>query len=183
MIAMQNFLKTHRSEGSVSIIDDISRLARGLEAHLQLRTAITKAGGKRKSPSIEFGEDSDSILFDNLLASVSQHQRQKNGEQTRNRMRARAKGGYWVFHAPIDYRYGKVAGHGKLLVREEPLASLIAEAMERYASGRLETFVEVKRFLESHTAYLRNSNNEVHPERINEMFDRPVYAGYITHKE
>ena len=41
--------------------------------------------------SIEFGEDSDSILVENLLASVSQHQRQKNGEQTKNRMKARVQ--------------------------------------------------------------------------------------------
>jgi hypothetical protein len=47
-----------------------------------------------KSPTIEFGEDSDSILVENLLASVSQHQRQKNSEQTVNRMRARTMNGY-----------------------------------------------------------------------------------------
>jgi len=56
-----------------------------------------------ESPSIEFGEDSDSILVEHLLASVSQHQRQKNGEQTRNRMRARLQGGYWVLNAPMGY--------------------------------------------------------------------------------
>ena len=50
---------------------------------------IANAGGFLESPSIEFGEDPDSILVENLLASVSQHQRQKNGEQTKNRMRSR----------------------------------------------------------------------------------------------
>ena len=149
MIAMLDFLKKNKRDGTVVIIDDISRLARGLEAHLQLRTAIGNAGGKLESPSIEFGEDSDSILVENLLASVSQHQRQKNGEQTKNRMRARAMNGYWVFHAPIGYRYERVAEHGKLLVRDEPYASIIAEALEGYASGRFATLTEVRRFLEA----------------------------------
>jgi DNA invertase Pin-like site-specific DNA recombinase len=101
MQAMLGYLKKYRTAQPVVIIDDISRLARGLEAHIKLRTAISAAGGKLESPSIEFGEDSDSQLVENLLASVSQHQRQKNGEQTKNRMRARAMNGYWVFPAPV----------------------------------------------------------------------------------
>jgi DNA invertase Pin-like site-specific DNA recombinase len=111
MQAMLAYLRKHSRNGRepiVVIIDDISRLARGIEAHLKLRASIGAAGGVLKSPTIEFGEDSDSILVENLLASVSQHQRQKNGEQTVNRMRARTMNGYWCFAAPIGYRYKRV---------------------------------------------------------------------------
>jgi len=90
MNEMLSFLKKQHQKPTIVIIDDISRLARGLEQHLQLRTMLGNVGGKLESPSIEFGEDSDSILVENLLASVSQHQRQKNAEQTVNRMRSRA---------------------------------------------------------------------------------------------
>lgn len=183
MIAMLKLLKKHRLQGLVVIIDDISRFARDVRGHWELRDLLRAAGGKLESPSIEFGEDSDSILVENLLASVSQHQRQKNAEQTTNRMRARAMGGYWVTKAPIGYRLERVAGHGKLLVRDEPLATIIADALDGYASGRLQTITEVKRFLESQPAYPRNSNNEVHIGRVEEMFDRSVYAGHITHKD
>lgn len=84
-------------------------------------------------------------------------------------------GGY----PPIGYRYEKVAGHGKLLVRNEPLASIIAEALEGYASGRFETATEVALFLETQPAYPRDGNGEVHVGRIDEIFGRAVYAGYI----
>ena len=181
MKAMLASLRKRR--GCVVIIDDISRFARDIRGHWDLRDLLREAGGKLESPSIEFGEDSDSILVENLLASVSQHQRQKNAEQTKNRMRARAMNGYWVTRAPIGYRYERVAGHGKMLVRDEPLASIVAEALEGYASGRFETPSEVKRFLEAQPAYPRNSNNEVHVERVNEMFSRPAYAGYITYED
>ncbi len=67
---MLTFLKRQKNEQHVVVIDDISRLARGLETHLQLRLAISDAGGKLESPSIEFGDDSDSLLVENLLASV-----------------------------------------------------------------------------------------------------------------
>ena len=105
MLDMLQYLRKNRKTGTVVIIDDISRLARGLEAHLQLRASLAKAGGKLESPTIEFGEDSDSLLVENLLASVAQHQREKNGEQTKNRMRARMQNGYWVFGAPLGYKF------------------------------------------------------------------------------
>ena len=181
MQAMLSFIRKHRGkEDVIVIIDDISRLARGIEAHLQLRTAIGEAGGTLKSPTIEFGEDSDSILVENLLASVSQHQRQKNGEQTINRMRARTMNGYWCFQAPIGYRYSRASSHGNLLVRDEPHASIIQEALEGFASGRFETQVEVKRFLESEPGYPKDAvTGLVHNQRVYDLLTRPIYAGYL----
>lgn len=181
MMEMLQFLRKHRKTGTVVIIDDISRLARGLEAHLQLRASLAKAGGKLESPSIEFGEDSDSLLVENMLASVAQHQREKNGEQTKNRMRARMQNGYCVFNAPLGYRFETQSGHGKILVRNEPVASIIADVIERYASGRLQTQTEVKRFLEAHPDFPKGRKSTVHQTRVQELLTRPIYAGYLTH--
>jgi len=180
MQAMLTFLRSHKREEHFVIIDDISRLARGLEAHLQLRTSIDVAGGTLVSPSIEFGEDSDSILVENLLASVSQHQRQKNAEQTKNRMYARVMNGYWGFSPVIGYRYDVVSGHtGRMLVRDEPVASVVKEALEGYASGRFETQGEVKRFLDSSVHFPKDKNGEVHPQMVTNLLNRVLYAGYI----
>lgn len=182
MADMLAFLRRQRKDPHVVIIDDISRLARGLEAHLKLRADINGAGGILESPSIEFGEDSDSILVENLLASVSQHQRQKNGEQTRNRMRARLQNGYWPFQAPIGYRFESKSGHGKVLVRDEPIASILQEALEGYACGRFQTQVEVKRFLERQPLFPKDLNGcEVRNQRVYEMLTRVLYAGYVEH--
>jgi len=183
MQAMLAFLRGNRRDPHVVIIDDISRLARGLEAHLQLRAAINKAGGILESPSIEFGEDSDSQLVENLLASVSQHQRQKNGEQTRNRMRGRLLNGYWVFPAPIGYKYERVSDHGKLLVRDEPFANIVQQALEKFASGQLTSKAEVARFLAAHPPFPTDRRGEVPIERISEMFSRVSYAGHIEMPE
>jgi len=180
MQALLTYVRRRRSEQIVVIIDDISRLARGLEAHLKLRADISGAGGRLESPSIEFGEDSDSILVENMLASVSQHQRQKNREQTINRMRARTQNGYWVFQAPVGYRYERHSGHGKILVRDEPNASILQEALEGYAIGRFQTQVEVKRFLERQPSFPKClPNGEIRNQRVHDLLTRPVYAGYI----
>lgn len=178
---MLGFLQEHRGkEPIVVIIDDISRLARGIEAHLQLRAAIGEAGGILRSPTIEFGEDSDSILVENMLASVSQHQRQKNAEQTINRMRARIMNGYYCFPVPIGYRYERVSGHGNMLVRDEPHASILQEALQGFATGRFQTQAEVRRFLEAQPDYPCDlPNGEIRNQRITDILTRPVYAGYV----
>ncbi|MBV1928642.1 MAG: recombinase family protein [Gammaproteobacteria bacterium] len=177
---MLSYLKQHKKKQEhIVIIDDISRLARDLEAHIQLRTSIGDAGGKLESPSIEFGEDSDSKLVENLLASVSQHHRQKNAEQVKHRMRARVLNGYWVFSPPIGYRYERVSGHGKLLVRDEPTASIVEQALSGFASGRFETVTEVKRFLENFPEYPHYKDGEVHFQRAKDLLCRVLYTGHM----
>ena len=179
MAAMLGYLRKRRTSNIVVIIDDISRLARGLAAHLELRASISRAGGVLESPSIEFGEDADSILVENLLASVSQHQRQKNGEQTKNRMRARVMNGYWVFQAPAGYTYARVTGRGQMLRRDEPVASVVREAMEGFASGRFETQADVMRFLQENPLFPKDSSGTIRHQRVHWMLTQSVYAGYV----
>ncbi len=179
MKAMLAFLKSRRSGGTVVIIDDVSRLARGIAAHLELRASIAKAGGILESPSIEFGDDSDSQLVEHLLASVSQHQRQKNGEQTKNRMRARILNGYWVFKAPSGYLYQRVSGQGRVLIRDDKVSCVIEEALEGFASGRFDTQADVARFLQDHPLYTKDASGLVRRQRVADLLRSPVYAGYV----
>lgn len=179
MDAMLKFLRSTRKHSHVVVIDDISRLARGIEAHLQLRTEIGATGATLESPSIEFGEDSDSKLVENLLACVSQHSRQKNAEQTLNRMTARMQQGFWTFQAPWGYKYARWSGGGKILTRNEPLASIIQDALESYASGRFASQAEVMRYLEMQPAVPKMRNGKVSNERVKQILTNPLYAGIV----
>jgi site-specific DNA recombinase len=183
MTAMLAWLAKRRKIGAVVIIDDVSRLARGLEAHIELRASIAKAGGMLESPSIEFGEDSDAMLVENLLASVSQHQRQKNGEQTRNRMLSRVQNGYWPFQAPVGMKHVRASGRGMLLTRDEPVASVVQEALEGFATSRFETQAEVMRFLQDHPLFPKDSRGIVRHQRVVIMLRSTVYAGYVEAKK
>jgi site-specific DNA recombinase len=181
MQAMLAYLNAYKDGNIVVIIDDISRFARDVVAHWELRSALEQAGGVLESPSIVFGKDSDARLRENMLASVAQHQREKNAEQTRHRMRARAMNGYWPFNAPIGFKFEQTRGRGKVLVHDEPKASVIKEAFEGYASGRFETPSEIMRFFEAHHDYPKDKNGKVNLARIMEMLERPIYAGFINH--
>ncbi len=172
-------LRKHRARGTVVIIDDISRLARGLHAHLELRSAIAKAGGFLESPSIEFGEDSDSQLVEHLLASVSQHARMKNADQTRARMKARIQNGYHAFAKPMGYKWLRVSGRGMMLTPDEPIASVLREALEGFAAGRLETQADVRRFLLDHPLFPKSAAGNLAHSRIGQILRQCAYAGCV----
>lgn len=150
MKALIDFLKSKRPRQHIVIIDDISRFARGMEAHIALRLQLRKAGGILMAPNLKFGDDSDSGLIENLLASVSQHQREKNKEQTRNRTLGRMLNGYYAFRAPVGYEFQRVEGHGNLLVPKQPEASVIKEVYEGFATGRFQNQTEIVLFLQNH---------------------------------
>jgi site-specific DNA recombinase len=179
MDAMLAYLRKTRKHSHVVVIDDISRLARGIDAHLKLRTDIGATGAMLESPSIEFGEDSDSKLVEHLLACVSQHARQKNAEQTLNRMTARVERGFWAFQAPWGYRYGSCPSGGKMLHRQEPLASVIKEALEGFAHGRFASQAEVQRYFEAHPSFPKQRDGSVTVERVHQILTQPLYAGIV----
>jgi site-specific DNA recombinase len=180
--AMIKFIRANRKKGLVVVIDDISRMARDVRAHFMLKQSITNAGASLESPSIEFGENSDALFVEHVLASAAQHQRQKNGERTHNRMRARMMGGFYVHTAPFGYAYVDGVGGGRVLVPDEPLASIIAEALNGFVQGRFNSKAEVRRFLESQPAFPKNKHGTVTNQQAHRVLTRPIYAGYLDSK-
>ena len=179
---MLKFIRKNRKSEIVVIIDDVSRMARDVRNHFDLKELIYAAGASLESPSWEFGTDPDSIFHENLMASLAQHQRQKNGQQAKNRMRARMLGGFYVHNAPLGYRYEKHPNGGSTLVRDEPIASIISEALESFACGRLASKAELKRFLEMHPQFPRTRHGHVTNEQAHRILTNSLYAGYVESK-
>ncbi len=176
---MITFLRQCEEDKIMVLIDDINRFSGDVQVHWDLKSQLAMAGGLLESPTMKFGDSPDDKLIENLLASVAQHRREKIAETTKNRMKGRALNGYWCFAAPFGYKYENVEGHGNLLVRDEPLASVIQEALEGFASGRFDTQAEVKRFLEAQPAYTDRRKNGVTFEDVLRLLTRQHYAGYI----
>ena len=181
MASLIAHLRAHKKDGPrVVIVDSQTRFAKDVIGHWHLREALKKAGGILESPSQNFGDSSHDRLLETVLAAGAQYQRELNAEQTRDRMDSRAKNGYWPFQAPVGYRHERVAGHkGKLLVRDEPLASIVQEGLEGYASGHFRLKAEVKRFFEQHPAFPRCAYGGVTNQWVNQILNNPIYAGYV----
>ena len=178
MKALLAYLRQQRGQPYIVIIDDISRLARDVEAHRALRRSISKAGGILESPSNKFADDPDSQFLEVVQAGMAELERLKNKERTINRMRARMQDGYWVLPAPPGYKYERAKSRGKILVRDEPVASVMREALLGFASGRFQTRAEMRRFLESHPNF-PTPTGQISKSSITKYLNKVLYAGYI----
>ena len=94
-------------------------------------------------------------------------------------MRARLLNGYWPFQAPVGYRYEARRGRGKVLVPNEPLASIVREGLEGYACGRFDSQAEVQRFFTGQPAFPKDGSGNVRAQLVTDILTRVIYAGYV----
>ena len=182
MVALLSYLDAQREQKDyVVIFDDLKRFARDTEFHIQLRRAFQRRRARVECLNFRFDDTPEGKFVETIFAAQGELEREQNRRQVIQKMQARAARGYWVFYPPIGYRYERVSGHGKLLVRHEPLATIVKKALEGYASGRLETQAEVQRFLEDQPEWPKDRHGGVHPERVSELLARSVYAGCIDY--
>ncbi|MDE4302080.1 recombinase family protein [Phaeobacter gallaeciensis] len=184
MNLLLDFLNRVDARDYMVIVDDVSRFARDVGAHTELRNKIMTAGAAIDSPKTKFGVDAESRFLEMLWALLASRDREKNAELSKTRTIARLKNGYWTFSAPVGYQYTKAPGGGKLLVPKEPEASIIREALEGFASGRFQSQAEVKRFLDDSPEFPRpRGAKEVKFDRVTGLLTRVVYAGYLEKPE
>jgi DNA invertase Pin-like site-specific DNA recombinase len=182
MERMLDFLDARdRAAEYVVLIDDIKRLARDLIGHFTLRKAIHARGARLESPSHKFGDEPEDVFVESIMAATAEYERNQNKRQVKNRMRARLEAGYWPFYQPPGYTFAKVPGHGKLLVRKEPDATVIREALEGFASGRLASKADVRRFLDARAFKPDARHTSQFREFVQRLLEREVYAGFVSY--
>lgn len=166
----------------VVIIDEISRLAPDYRVHMDSRDAIEGAGAALESPFIVFKAicNADSNYVEGIQALGAQHLRDKNAETIRKRKWAWLNGGHWPYNAPLGYKFQRTHAHGNLLVWDAPMASILAEAFEGYASGRLTSQADVERFFEAQPEFPgKLPDGTLRMERVTDLISHPIYAGYV----
>ncbi len=182
MVALLAYLDAKPFENYVVIFDDLKRYARDTEFHLKLKREMAARGAERECLNFKFENTPEGKFIETVFAAHGELEREQNGRQVRQKMKARMQQGFWVFPKPVGYRYAPSKKGGKILVRDEPVASIVAEALEGYAAGRLETLTEVKRFLESRPEFPKSPNGQVTVQFVSELLTRPLYAGYYSHE-
>lgn len=180
MVALLSFLDAQPAESYTVIFDDLKRFARDTQFHIMLRNELAARGARVECLNFKFEDTPEGRFTETIFAAQGELEREQNRRQTIQKMKARLEKGYWVFRQPIGYRYIKSAGGGRVLVKDEPLASIITEALEGFASGRFETQAEVKRFLEQQPEYPKDyPDGQTRNQRVAELLNRTVYAGMV----
>ncbi len=181
MGALLKFLRS-RSGDTVVIIDDISRIARDVIAHFQLKAALRAAGGRLESPSFQFGESASDELLETIMAATAQYGRKGNREQVLNRMRSRLEMGYWTFQPPLGYRFEKHPLHKKIIAPTPAARALLGPALEDFGTGRLQTQRELGLYLQKKGFFedARPATIKMLDLRMSRMMSLlPLYAGLL----
>ncbi|MBA3723945.1 MAG: recombinase family protein [Candidatus Levybacteria bacterium] len=182
MKALIDFLDEHPLEKFVVIFDDLSRFARDVKVHIQLKTELVSRGAKLECLNFNYDESDESEMAELMLAVSNQYQRKSNRRQVIQKMKARLQRGYWPFMPPIGLVNRKDSAHGKILTPNEPYASILKKSIEKFRDGSLLTPEEVRQDL--HKSFeAEGLSNRPALSSVQEILKNPLYAGHIEYME
>lgn len=164
----------------VVIVDEITRVARDVVGHFELRRLLKDRGVEMESPNFNFEDTPEGELVEGMMAMVSQYHRKGNRRQVVQKMKARMEAGYWPFGGKKGYKIVKDPKHGKLAIPDPKEAPILKEAIEGFATGRFIRKVNACTFLVEKGLWRRQK-----PERYIDKFDQILrdsfYAGYMEY--
>jgi site-specific DNA recombinase len=179
MVELLRFLDHQKRKRLVVVFDDLKRFARDTIFHLKLRQELALRNASVECLNFKFEATPEGMFVETVIAAQGELERHQIRRQTIQKMKARVEQGFYVFKVPLGYRYEKAAGQGKILVRDEPLASIVTEAIEGYATGRFELQADVAKFLQAQPAFPRTAKGQVRQQLVHEILTRVVYAGCV----
>lgn len=181
MVALLAFVSAQPDEKFLVIFDDLKRFARDKKFHQVLRETFNALGAERYCLNHKFEDTIENEFVEDLLSLTNDLERRQNARQVNQKMRAHMQQGRWKLAAPRGYKYEKHPEHGKLITPVEPISSVHKEALDGYAQGRFQNQAEIRRFLELHPDYPKNSKGRVEQQRVTDLLNQPLYAGIIDY--
>ncbi len=181
MVALLRYLDEHPYEHYVVIFDDLKRYSRDVEFHLKLRRLMMERNATRECLNFNFEDSPEGKFNETITAAAGAYERESMGRQNRQKAIARVEQGYCVQSVPpIGYKYQKSDAGGKVLVREEPYASIVQEALMGYATGQFASQSEVTRFLNDHPQFPKRSpSGRLTQHTVVKMLRQKLYAGIV----
>ena len=180
MVALLSFLDAKPDESYVVIFDDLKRYARDTEFHLKLTREMAQRNAKRECLNFNFEDTPEGKFIETIIAAQGELERKQNRRQVIQKMKARVEQGFWIFRAPIGYKYINSKRGGKELIIDEPVATTVKQALEGFASGRLNSQYAVRKFLEECPHFPKDlPNGELRRQTIVRLLRKVVYAGFV----
>lgn len=181
MVALLSYLDAQKGKPYVVIFDDLKRFARDTEFHLKLRREFATRGATIECLNFRFEETPEGKFIETVIAAQGELEREQNRRQVVQKMQSRVESGFWVFRAPVGYRYvSSSTSGGKILIPDEVLAPIVRHALEGFASGHFASQAEVQRFLESDPHFPKDlKDGKLRPMTVSRLLKKVVYAGYV----
>lgn len=182
MVALLAYLDAHPDERFVVVSDDLKRYSRDSEYFKPLRRAMHERGAILECLNFVFNDTLEGEFTETIAVAASELERKQMARQNRQKAKARLEQGYaTVSVPPIGFKYERTKHEGKVLVHNEPLASIVREALLGFASNRFTSQAEVQRFLESQPEFPKDfPDGTIRPMRVSRMLKQIMYAGFIA---
>jgi len=178
---MFTYINDNPHKSFVVIIDDLSRAARDVKYHFELKNLLLqKYGVLLECTNFNFDDSPEGELIETMMAAQNQYHRKNNRRQVIQKMKARMERGYWTFYPPPGYSFIKDSFHGKLL-KPNKLARIVKEAFEGFETGILSSQVDVQNFLQQKN--FSGKGKRVYLEKVKRLLTRSVYAGIIEYQK
>lgn len=166
----------------VVIVDDISRIARDVRGHFELRAILRAQDVPIESPNYEFNDTDEGEVMETVMASFSQYHRKSNRRQVIQKMKARLEKGYWTFGSKKGYDMLKNPTHGKLAVPNNEGLKMLKPAFERFADGTLVRKIDVCRFLVD-CGFWKKQRPDKYIDKLVGFMKDPFYCGDIVYPQ
>ena len=101
MVALLAYLDANPHKRYVVIFDDLKRYARDSEFHLRLRREMQTRNAIRLCLNFPFEDTPEGKFLETIIAATGTLEREQNGRQVLQKMKARMEQGFWVFCAPL----------------------------------------------------------------------------------
>ena len=165
------------------IFDDLKRFARDTEFHIKLRATFKARHAVLECLNYKFEDTPEGKFTETIFAAQAELEREQNRRQVIQKQLARLQMGYWPFNPNIPgYKRDDASKRDWILVKKEPEASIIKEALEGFAKNRFRNQIDIQEFLKKKNFFGTKSSNIVHLEQVKRLLTRPLYAGYVDHK-
>lgn len=175
------YLGENSEKKYIVLFDDISRFSRDVHFYWELIQRLEDYDARPDSPNFSFEQSPEGRLKQTVTVAAGAYQRESNSRQVRQKQQAKMEQGYWQFPVPKGYEFVKTKYLGGLVMRQEPAASIVQEALEGFANGRFETQAEVQRFLNDCPDYPRGVSGKVSGQHAHDVLTHMLYAGYYKY--
>ena len=163
------------------VFDDLKRFARDTVFHWKLRNELKARQATPECLNFNFEDTPEGEFVETIMAAQGQLERKQNARQVIQKMKARLEQGYWPFDVPPGYKNIKHPIHGKLLVPDEPKATIIRQALEGFAYGIFLSQTDVQMFLQEKDFFHRKKKKKVHLGEVGRLLNRLLYTGFVEY--
>ena len=167
-------------EKYIILFDDESRIASDTKLFLTIWENITKMGHEMATIKDGVLDPEYDKLVTTIKAAVAEDQRRVIRTKSMTYMDVRLSMGFYAIgHVPRGFVIDKI-DNNVYVRRNEPAATILQEALEGFAAGRIESKQAVLEYMNSHPKFQASKMPKINLNFVERLLKCPIYTGWFA---